>query len=146
MVPVRHEETAAFAAGAEAQLTDQLVVVFRNNSLAFVELEMKAGGLLDFGVELKNPDFAALAQAAGLLGLKAETAKDVRPMLRPKPIISCEYDLSSEPALARSTIVDGRDRLYLERGNRNRLASGTEKSLTRAIAADCLWRIRSPHE
>jgi pyruvate dehydrogenase (quinone) len=58
------------------------VVVFRNDSLAFVELEMKAGGLLDFGVELKNPDFAALAQAAGLLGLKAETAKDVRPMLQ----------------------------------------------------------------
>jgi len=58
------------------------VVVFRNDSLAFVELEMKAGGLLDFGVELKNPEFAALAQAAGLLGLKAETAKDVRPMLQ----------------------------------------------------------------
>ena len=58
------------------------VVVFRNDSLAFVDLEMKAGGFLDFGVELKNPDFAALAQAAGLLGLKAETAKDVRPMLQ----------------------------------------------------------------
>jgi pyruvate dehydrogenase (quinone) len=58
------------------------VVVFRNDSLAFVELEMKAGGLLDFGVELRNPDFAALAQAAGLLGLKAETAQDVRPMLQ----------------------------------------------------------------
>jgi len=57
------------------------VVVFRNDSLSFVELEMKAGGILDFGVELKNPDFAALAQAAGLLGLRAETAKDVRPML-----------------------------------------------------------------
>ncbi len=57
------------------------VVVFRNDSLSFVELEMKAGGFLDFGVELKNPDFAALARSAGLLGLKAETAKDVRPML-----------------------------------------------------------------
>jgi pyruvate dehydrogenase (quinone) len=57
------------------------VVVFRNDSLAFVELEMKAGGLLDFGVELRNPDFAALAQSAGLLGLKAETAQDVQPML-----------------------------------------------------------------
>jgi len=52
------------------------VVLFRNDSLAFVDLEMKAGGFLDFGVELKNPDFAALAQAAGLLGLKAETAKE----------------------------------------------------------------------
>jgi pyruvate dehydrogenase (quinone) len=58
------------------------VVVFRNDSLSFVEMEMKAGGLLDFGVELKNPDFAALARSAGLLGLKAETAKDVRPMLQ----------------------------------------------------------------
>src|SRR6266436_1882049 len=58
------------------------VVVFRNDSLAFVELEMKAGGLLDFGVELRNPDFAALAQSGGLLGLKAETAQDVRPMLQ----------------------------------------------------------------
>jgi len=58
------------------------VVVFRNDSLAFVELEMKANGFLDFGVELKNPDFAALAQSAGLLGLKAESAKEVRPMLQ----------------------------------------------------------------
>jgi len=58
------------------------VVVFRNDSLSFVELEMKAGGFLDFGVELKNPDFAALARSAGLLGLKAETAKDARPMLQ----------------------------------------------------------------
>src|ERR1700719_827718 len=58
------------------------IVVFRNDSLSFVELEMKASGFLDFGVELKNPDFAALAQSAGLLGLKAETSKDVRPMLQ----------------------------------------------------------------
>jgi len=33
------------------------IVVFRNDSLDFVELEMKAGGLLDFAVELKNSDF-----------------------------------------------------------------------------------------
>jgi pyruvate dehydrogenase (quinone) len=58
------------------------IVVFRNDSLDFVELEMKASGFLDFGVELKNPDFAALAQSAGILGLKAETAQDVRPMLQ----------------------------------------------------------------
>ncbi|HEU5236041.1 MAG TPA: ubiquinone-dependent pyruvate dehydrogenase [Pyrinomonadaceae bacterium] len=57
------------------------IVVFRNNALDFVELEMKAGGFLDYGTELKNPDFAALAESAGLLGLKAETPQDVRPML-----------------------------------------------------------------
>ena len=58
------------------------IVVFRNDALDFVELEMKAGGILDFATDLKNPDFAALANAAGVLGLKAETAKDVRATLQ----------------------------------------------------------------
>jgi pyruvate dehydrogenase (quinone) len=33
------------------------IVIFRNDSLDFVELEMKAGGFLDFGTNLKNPAF-----------------------------------------------------------------------------------------
>src|SRR5580692_829221 len=33
------------------------IVVFKNNSLAFVELEMKAAGLIDFGTDLENPNF-----------------------------------------------------------------------------------------
>jgi pyruvate dehydrogenase (quinone) len=57
------------------------IVVFKNNSLAFVELEMKAAGILDFTTDLRNPDFAKIAEGAGLLGLKAETADDVEPML-----------------------------------------------------------------
>lgn len=57
------------------------LVVFRNDSLAFVEMEMKAAGFLDFGTELQNPDFARIADAAGVLGLRAETPEQVRPML-----------------------------------------------------------------
>jgi len=57
------------------------IVVFRNDALAFVELEMKAAGLLEFATDLHNPDFAGMAQAAGLLGLKAETSDQVRPMI-----------------------------------------------------------------
>ena len=57
------------------------LVVFRNEALAFVELEMKAAGILDFGTSLHNPDFAGMAQAAGLLGLTAETPEQVRPMI-----------------------------------------------------------------
>jgi pyruvate dehydrogenase (quinone) len=53
------------------------LVVFRNDSLAFVELEMKAGGFLDFATHLENPDFAKIAEAAGLLGLTAETPDQV---------------------------------------------------------------------
>jgi pyruvate dehydrogenase (quinone) len=57
------------------------IIVFRNDSLAFVGLEMKAAGILDFGTDLKNPNFAKMAEAAGLLGLTAETADQVRPMI-----------------------------------------------------------------
>jgi pyruvate dehydrogenase (quinone) len=57
------------------------VIVFRNDALAFVELEMKAAGILDFATDLRNPDFAKMAEAAGLLGLTAETPDQVRPMI-----------------------------------------------------------------
>ena len=57
------------------------IIVFKNDSLAFVELEMKAAGIVDFGTNLKNPNFAKIAEAAGLLGLTAETADQVRPMI-----------------------------------------------------------------
>jgi hypothetical protein len=36
---------------------------------------MKAAGILDFATNLHNPDFAKMADAAHLLGLRAETAK-----------------------------------------------------------------------
>jgi pyruvate dehydrogenase (quinone) len=57
------------------------IVVFRNDALAFVELEMKAAGFLDFATDLHNPNFAKMAEAAGLLGLTAETPDQVRPMI-----------------------------------------------------------------
>jgi len=44
------------------------IIVFKNDSLAFVELEMKAAGILDFGADLQNPNFAKMAEGAGLLG------------------------------------------------------------------------------
>ena len=57
------------------------IIVFKNDSLAFVELEMKAAGILEFGTDLQNPDFAKMAEGAGLLGLTAETPDQVRPMI-----------------------------------------------------------------
>lgn len=57
------------------------LVVFRNDSLAFVELEMKAAGFLDFGTALLNPDFAKIADAAGVMGLRVDAPEQVRPML-----------------------------------------------------------------
>jgi pyruvate dehydrogenase (quinone) len=57
------------------------LIVFNNSALAFVELEMKAAGMLDFATDLLNPDFAKMAEAVGVLGLKANAPEQVRPML-----------------------------------------------------------------
>ncbi|HXW61964.1 MAG TPA: ubiquinone-dependent pyruvate dehydrogenase [Candidatus Acidoferrales bacterium] len=57
------------------------IIVFKNNALAFVELEMKAAGILDFATDLHNPDFAKIAQGTGLLGISAETPDQVAPAL-----------------------------------------------------------------
>jgi pyruvate dehydrogenase (quinone) len=50
------------------------VVVFDNAALSFVELEMMAAGIVNFGTALENPDFAAIARAAGLHALRVERA------------------------------------------------------------------------
>jgi pyruvate dehydrogenase (quinone) len=57
------------------------VIVFKNNSLAFVELEQKSIGLLDFATDLHSPDFAKIAEGAGLLGLTARTPDQVEPLI-----------------------------------------------------------------
>lgn len=57
------------------------MIVLNNHSLAFVELEMKATGIVDYGTNLVNPDFTKIAVGAGLLGLRAETPDQVEPMI-----------------------------------------------------------------
>ena len=58
------------------------VVVYDNSSLGFVAIEMKASGLLDTGTELKNPNFAAMAEAAGIKGIRVERSDQVEAALR----------------------------------------------------------------
>jgi pyruvate dehydrogenase (quinone) len=53
------------------------VVVFNNGALGFIELEQKSTGILDYGTELKNPNFAAMAEAAGIRGIRLENSGDV---------------------------------------------------------------------
>jgi pyruvate dehydrogenase (quinone) len=58
------------------------VVVFNNGALGFIELEQKSTGFLDFGTELKNPNFAAMAEAVGIRGIRLEDAGDVEPGIK----------------------------------------------------------------
>ncbi|MES4612194.1 MAG: ubiquinone-dependent pyruvate dehydrogenase [Ewingella sp.] len=53
------------------------IIIFNNSVLGFVAMEMKAGGYLTDGTELKNPNFAAMAEAAGIKGIRVEKASDV---------------------------------------------------------------------
>jgi pyruvate dehydrogenase (quinone) len=57
------------------------VIVFNNSSLSFVELEMKAAGFLTHATELTETDFSKLAEAVGILGLRAERPEQVKTML-----------------------------------------------------------------
>jgi pyruvate dehydrogenase (quinone) len=58
------------------------IVVFRNDALAFVELEMKSIGVISFGTDLNNPDFAKIAQASGLLGLRVDKPAELGDALK----------------------------------------------------------------
>ena len=53
------------------------VVVFNNGALGFIELEQKSTGFLDFGTELDNPNFAAMAEAIGIRGIRLTNPSEV---------------------------------------------------------------------
>jgi pyruvate dehydrogenase (quinone) len=53
------------------------VVVFNNGALGFIELEQKSTGFLPFGTEFKNPNFAVMAEAAGVRGIRIENPGEV---------------------------------------------------------------------
>ncbi len=68
------------------------IIVLNNGTLGFVEMEMKAHGFLDVGCELQNPNFAAMAQAIGIKGIRVEKSGDLAAALKeafshPGPVV-----------------------------------------------------------
>jgi len=53
------------------------IVVFNNGALGFIELEQKATGFLDTGTDFKNPNFAEMAEAVGVRGIRLERPEQV---------------------------------------------------------------------
>ncbi len=89
------------------------MVVFSNGALAFVELEMKADGIVTFGTDLDNPDFAGLARAAGLFGVRVDKADQLEDALRAAlghdgpalvDVATARYELSLPPNLTYSQV------------------------------------------
>ncbi|NYD41350.1 thiamine pyrophosphate-dependent enzyme [Nocardioides panaciterrulae] len=58
------------------------LVVFDNGRLGMVKLEMEQVGLPEFGTVLHNPDFAKVAEAVGMRGLRVEDPHDVEDAVR----------------------------------------------------------------
>ena len=58
------------------------IILLNNGTLGFVELEMKAGGFLDTGCDLQNPNFAAMAEAAGIKGIRVEKPQELHAAVR----------------------------------------------------------------
>jgi pyruvate dehydrogenase (quinone) len=86
------------------------LVVFANGALGFVELEMKAAGVVTFGTELENPDFSKIAEASGILGIRVEDPAELRAALSrafqfPGPalieVVTARQELSMPPTITR---------------------------------------------
>jgi len=84
------------------------VIVFNNSSLNFVELEMKAAGIVNFGTDLVNPNFAAIAQAMGIFGRRVEVPSDLESALTEAfefngpaiiDVVTARQELSIPPAI-----------------------------------------------
>ena len=85
----RHRQVIAFCGdGGLSMLMGDLItavayrlpvkfVVFDNGRLGMVKLEQEQGGLPEFGTVLDNPDFAAVAAAIGLTGIRVEDPAQV---------------------------------------------------------------------
>jgi len=58
------------------------LVVFDNGRLGMVKLEMEQVGLPEFGTVLHNPDFAKVAEAVGMRGIRVEDPHDVEAGVR----------------------------------------------------------------
>lgn len=80
------------------------VVVLNNGTLGFVELEMKAAGLLETGVSLENPDFAAVARACGI---------PARRVTDPGELEAAVRDVLSEEGPALLDVVSNRQELAI---------------------------------
>ncbi|MGA2213423.1 MAG: thiamine pyrophosphate-dependent enzyme [Bryobacteraceae bacterium] len=58
--------------------TPVVQVILNNASLDFVNIEMQEAGVVPFGVDFKNPNFAKVGEAMGAKGIRIEEPGDVR--------------------------------------------------------------------
>jgi pyruvate dehydrogenase (quinone) len=89
------------------------VVIFNNGVLGFVALEMKAAGFVDTQVDLRNPDFAAMARAMDIHAQRVEDPGElpnaVAAMLAHNgpallDVVTAKHELSMPPTITREQV------------------------------------------
>ncbi len=75
------------------------ILIFNNSQLDLVKMEMEVAGYPEYQTDLKNPNFAKVAEAVGFMGIRIEDPADVRPGLQkmldhPGPVIA---DVITDP-------------------------------------------------
>ncbi|MFD5621618.1 thiamine pyrophosphate-dependent enzyme [Streptomyces yangpuensis] len=89
------------------------LVVFDNRRLGMVKLEQEQAGLPEFGTELDNPDFAAVATALGITGIRLTDPADLdetvaRALATPGPVLLDVLTNPEEIAVpAKPTLAQG---------------------------------------
>jgi pyruvate dehydrogenase (quinone) len=58
--------------------TPVINIILNNEALDFVNIEMQEAGMVPFGVDFKNPNFAKVAEAMGAKGIRIEEPGDVK--------------------------------------------------------------------
>jgi pyruvate dehydrogenase (quinone) len=58
--------------------TPVVQIILHHESLDFVKIEQQEAGIVPFGVDFKNPNFAKVAEAMGAKGIRIEEPGDVR--------------------------------------------------------------------
>ena len=58
--------------------TEVVQIILNNESLDFVHIEQEEAGMIPFGVDFRNPNFAKVAEAMGAKGIRIEEPGDVR--------------------------------------------------------------------
>ena len=115
------------------------LIVLNNGTLGFVEMEMKANGFVDTGVDLQNPDFGAMARAIGIHGVRVEKPSELEAGIRevlahPGPalldVVSARQELSMPPATSieeathfglflMKAVMDGRGKEVIDLARQN---------------------------
>lgn len=89
------------------------VVILNNSVLGFVQLEMIACGLMNYDVDLQNPNFAKLGEAIGIKGIRVEDPSQLEQGLKSAfahdgpvivDVVSHTYELIMPPTIAMSQV------------------------------------------